>query len=86
MGLVAGGVLRSPLGSLEPVKPRRSQPSTPLYNAVFVAALAFVLPVLVGLLTGNMDGREFGWVVLVTAIAFVATFAVSRMAQARHQH
>lgn len=67
------------------MKPRRSQPATPMTNGLTVAAIAFVLPVLAGLVTGNMDLGDFGLIVLLTVVASVAVFAVSSVVQRRHQ-
>jgi hypothetical protein len=73
------------LGSLVRVKPRRSQPSTPVRNGLAAAFIAFTPPVAFGVAEGGIDGRQFAFVTLLAAAAFLVVFTVSRLSQRRHQ-
>ena len=48
----------------------------PLVTGLFTAGLAFVLPVVVGLLSGNMSGRDFLIICALTVGGFVLGYAL----------
>jgi hypothetical protein len=66
------------------VRPRRSAPATPLRNGLAAGAIAFFLPVIAGLVTGNMTLRDFGFVLLLSVAAVLVVFAVTAAARRRH--
>jgi hypothetical protein len=66
------------------VRPRRSEPATPLRNGLAAGAIAFFLPVITGLVTGNMSLRDFGFVVLLSVAAVLVVFAFTAAAPRRH--
>lgn len=50
------------------------------------AAIAFVLPVTVGLITGNMDLRDLVFTVLLTVAVFTLVFVASSVSERRQHH
>ena len=55
---------------------------SPLRSGLITAALAFVLPVVTGLISGNMSWRDFGFIVLLT----IAAFLIGYFAAVRQRH
>ncbi len=56
----------------------KKPPATPLVTGLITAALAFVLPVVTGLISGNMSWRDFGFIVLLTIAAFLIGFLAAQ--------
>ena len=66
------------------MKPRRSQPPTPTSNALFVAGLGFVPPVVWGLVRDTLDMADVIRIAALSLVAGLVTFAVSAWAY-RHR-
>ena len=60
----------------------RTRPN-PLTGGLIAAALGFLLPVALGLITGNMSGRDFAATVGLSLAAFAVTYVVLARGNAR---